>query len=42
MKDPERRKIGHMGGIKRARMLSPERRREIARKAAQARWNKRR
>jgi len=32
---------GRMGGLTRARKLSPEQRREIARRAAQARWGKR-
>lgn len=34
------RQQGSRGGKKRNRNLSPEKRREIARKAAQARWNK--
>ncbi len=42
VKDPERVARGKLGGSKggkrRAEKLSPERRREIARKAAQARW----
>lgn len=41
-KDPERVERGKLGGAKggklRAERLSPERRREIARKAAAARW----
>lgn len=41
-KDPERVERGKLGGSKggrlRAERLSPERRSEIARKAAQARW----
>lgn len=41
-KDPERVARGKLGGAKggklRAERLSPERRQEIARKAAQARW----
>ena len=36
------RKGGKKGGPARAKKLSPERRREIAQKAAQARWAKRR
>ena len=36
--EPDRR--GVHGGLARAKALSPERRREIARKAAQARWSK--
>ncbi len=43
-KDPERVERGKLGGSKggklRAERLSPERRAEIARKAAQARWGK--
>lgn len=42
MKDPERVARGKLGGAKggklRAEKLSPERRSEIARKAAEARW----
>ena len=45
-KDPAAVSLGRRGGRKggpaRARKLSPERRREIARKAAEARWAKRR
>jgi hypothetical protein len=41
-KDPERVERGKLGGAKggklRAERLSPERRAEIARKAAEARW----
>ncbi len=32
--------LGHMGGLARAKRLSKKRRREIARKAAAARWQK--
>ena len=43
-KDPERVARGRLGGAKggkiRAEKLSPERRSEIARKAAAARWNR--
>lgn len=43
-KNPAAVLLGHLGGLKggkeRARRLSPERRREIARKAAKARWEK--
>jgi hypothetical protein len=43
-KDPERVERGKLGGSKggklRAEKLSPERRSEIARKAAAARWSK--
>lgn len=43
-KDPERVARGKLGGAKggklRAEKLSPERRAEIARKAAEARWGK--
>lgn len=31
--------LGHLGGIARAEKLSPKRRKEIARKAAHARWS---
>ena len=45
-KDPAAVSLGRRGGRKggpaRARKLSPERRREIARKAAEARWAKQR
>ena len=34
------RKGGKKGGVARARALTPEQRREIARKAAAARWGK--
>jgi hypothetical protein len=44
-KDPERVARGRLGGAKggaiRAAKLSPERRREIAQKAAAARWGRR-
>lgn len=44
-KDPERVARGKLGGSKggklRAARLNPERRAEIARKAAEARWNSR-
>lgn len=44
-KDPERVARGKLGGAKggtiRAAKLSPERRAEIARRAAEARWGKR-
>ncbi len=44
IKDPERVERGKLGGAKggklRAERLSPERRREIAQKAAAARWGK--
>jgi hypothetical protein len=43
-RDPAAVERGHLGGIKggkaRAERLSPERRREIARKAAAARWSR--
>ncbi len=43
-KDPERVERGKLGGAKggniRAAKLTPERRREIAQKAATARWSK--
>ena len=44
-KNPAAVALGKLGGLKggkaRAEKLTPERRREIARKAAQARWSKR-
>lgn len=44
VKDPAAVELGRRGGLKggraRADKLSPEQRREIARKAAAARWNK--
>jgi hypothetical protein len=39
-KDPHAVFLGQLGGKARKRKLTPERRREIARKAAQARWEK--
>lgn len=43
-KNPHAQALGRLGGLKggkaRASKLSPERRREIARKAAKARWKK--
>jgi hypothetical protein len=43
-KNPAAVELGKLGGLKggpaRAKKLSPERRREIARKAAQTRWGK--
>ena len=43
-KDPRAVELGRLGGLKggeaRAKKLSPERRSEIARKAAAARWNR--
>lgn len=43
-KNPAAVALGKLGGLKggkaRAKKLSPERRREIAKKAAQARWGK--
>ncbi|UCI10759.1 RNA-binding protein [Mesorhizobium sp. B1-1-8] len=35
------KELGAKGGKKRAASMSPERRTEIARKAAESRWNKR-
>jgi hypothetical protein len=44
-KDPRAVELGRLGGMKggaaRAKKLTPERRQEIARKAAQARWENR-
>ena len=36
--DPDRRRGGKRGGPARASSMTPERRREVARKAAAARW----
>ena len=36
--DDNKQKAGKIGGIKRAELLPPERRAEIARQAAEARW----
>jgi len=41
-KDPAAKALGAKGGRKRAENMTPERRAEIARKAAQARWAKQR
>ena len=37
-KDPAAKALGKKGGAARARSISPDRRAEIARKAARARW----
>lgn len=39
-KDPAAKALGAKGGKKRAANLSPERRKEIAKKAAKKRWSK--
>jgi hypothetical protein len=39
-KDPAAAALGRKGGSARAARMSPERRKEIARKAAQKRWEK--
>jgi hypothetical protein len=39
-KDPHAVHLGQLGGRARKRKLTPERRREIARRAAEARWAK--
>ena len=39
-KDPNAKALGSKGGRARMRKLSPERRAEIAKKAAQKRWKK--
>lgn len=39
-KDPAAKELGRKGGAKRAANLSPERRAEIARKAAESRWKR--
>lgn len=41
VKDDAAKELGRKGGRKRAANLSPERRAEIARKAAQKRWGSR-
>ena len=40
-KDPAAKALGAKGGRKRAESMSPERRAEIARKAAESRWRTR-
>ena len=39
-KDPAAKALGAKGGKKRAENLTPERRKEIAKKAAEKRWSK--
>ena len=39
-KDPAAKALGKKGGAARARSMTPERRAEIARKAAEKRWGK--
>ena len=39
-KDPAAKALGAKGGKKRAENMTPERRAEIARKAAESRWKK--
>jgi len=39
-KDPAAKELGKKGGAARAKRMTPERRAEIARKAAISRWNK--
>lgn len=39
-KDPAAKELGAKGGRKRAANMSPERRAEIAKKAAESRWRK--
>lgn len=39
-KDPAAKALGAKGGKKRAESMTPERRTEIARKAAEARWRR--
>ena len=41
VKDPAAMALGEKGGKARAKVLSAKRRKEIAKKAAKARWNKR-
>ena len=39
-KDPAAKALGKKGGAARAKSMTPERRAEIAKKAAASRWNK--
>jgi hypothetical protein len=39
-KDPAAKALGKKGGAARAKAMTPERRKEIARKAAKSRWRK--
>jgi len=39
-KDPAAKALGKKGGVARAKAMTPERRAEIAKKAAASRWNK--
>ena len=39
-KNPAAVALGRLGGLKRTQQLTPEQRRELAKKAAKARWNK--
>jgi len=39
-KNPAAVALGRLGGLKRTKQLTPEQRRELAQKAAKARWNK--
>ncbi len=39
-KDPAAKALGKKGGAARAKSMTPERRAEIARKAAESRWRK--
>ncbi len=39
-KNPHAQALGRLGGLKRSSQLTPEQRKELAQKAAKARWNK--
>jgi hypothetical protein len=39
-KNPAAVALGRLGGLKRNKQLTPEQRRELAKKAARARWSK--
>jgi hypothetical protein len=39
-KDPAAKALGKRGGVARAKAMTPERRKEIAKKAADSRWGK--
>jgi len=39
-KNPHAQALGRLGGLKRSKQLTPEQRKELAQKAARARWSK--
>ena len=39
-KNPYAVELGRLGGLKRSKQLTPEQRKELAQKAAKARWSK--